>query len=195
LTVDDNTPWYVVWTRSNCEQLVHDQLAAAGFSVFLATMKTWSRRKDVRRAIALPMFPGYVFVHHAIDKTSYVAMQKARGLVRILGDRWDRLAPVPAAEIEAIRRIANVDTPVMPHPYLREGQRVRITRGPLTGLEGLLVHVKPNKGLLVLSVELLHQSVAVEVDCTQVVPESSSAGAVALAYSAPQNRAHELVIG
>jgi transcription antitermination factor NusG len=174
LTFEDNTPWYVLWTRSNCEQLVHDQLAAGGFSVFLPTIKTWSRRKDVRRTIALPMFPGYVFVHHAIDKTSYVAIQKARGLVRILGDRWDRLAPVAAAEIESIRRVSTVDAPVMPYPYLHEGQRVRITSGPLAGLEGLLVHVKPNKGLVVLSVELLRQSVAVEVDCTQVVPEAGS---------------------
>src|SRR5437762_13442686 len=103
------TPWFVLWTRSHCEQLVHDQLAANGFSVFLPTIKTWSRRKEVRRAIALPMFPGYVFVHHAIDKASYVMVKKTRGLVRILGDRWDRLAPVPNMEIEASRRVASGD--------------------------------------------------------------------------------------
>jgi transcription antitermination factor NusG len=167
---DDNAPWYVLWTRSNCEQLVHDQIAAGGFSVFLPTIKVWSRRKGARQTITVPMFPGYVFLRHAVDKQSYVAIAKARGLVKILGDRWDLLAPVPGAEIDAIRRVASSDAPVMPFPYLREGQQVRITRGPLAGLEGLLVHAKTNKGLLVLSVELLHQSVAVEVDCTQVVP-------------------------
>lgn len=57
----------------------------------------------------------------------------------------------------------------LPHPYLREGQRVRITRGPLAGVEGILVHSKPHKGLLVFSIELLQRSVAVEVDCTLVV--------------------------
>jgi transcriptional antiterminator NusG len=54
------------------------------------------------------------------------------------------------------------------HPYLREGQRVRITHGPLSGVEGILVHTKPTKGLLVLSIDLLRRSIAVEVDVALV---------------------------
>ena len=171
---DDNAPWFVLWTRSHCEQLVHDQISAHGFCVFLPTIKVWSRRKGARQTVALPMFPGYIFVRHAIDKSSYVTITKSRGLVKILGDRWDMLAPVATAEIDAIKRVAASEAPVMPFPYLREGQPVRITYGPLAGLEGLLVQMKPNKGLLVLSVDLLHQSVAVEVDCTQVMPIGSA---------------------
>src|SRR2546427_5736627 len=83
--------WFVLWTRSHCEQLVHDQLVGKGFQSFLPTMKTWSKRKGQRRVIAVPMFPGYVFVHHAVDKFSYVEILKARGVVGILGERWDRL--------------------------------------------------------------------------------------------------------
>jgi len=169
---DDNAPWFVLWTRSHCEQLVHDQVAAHGFCAFLPTIRTWSRRKGARQTIAIPMFPGYVFVRHAIDKSSYVTIAKARGLVRILGDRWDRLAPVPPAEIDAIRLVAASEAPVMPFPYLCEGQHVRITHGPLAGVQGILVQVKAAKGLLVLSVDLLRRSVAVEVDCTQVVPST-----------------------
>ena len=123
------------------------------------------------------MFPGYVFLHHAIDKRAHVAILKTRGLVRILGERWDRLTPVADSEIDGIRRLVKADAPMMPYPYLREGQQVRIIDGALTGVEGILVHVKPNKGLLVLSVDLLHQSVAVEVDCTIVVPAGGSAAA------------------
>ena len=132
-----------------------------------------SRRRGAQSAIAVPMFPGYVFVRDAIDKRSYVEIVKTRGLVRLLGERWDRLTPVPDEEIEAIRRVASADVPVFPHPYLREGQRVRIVAGPLGGLEGILIGVKPHKGLLVMSVELLQRSVAVEVDCTQVHPVAS----------------------
>jgi len=58
----------------------------------------------------------------------------------------------------------------MPHPYLRDGERVRILRGPLADVEGILVRTKPNKGLIVLRVALLQRSVAVEVDCTLVTP-------------------------
>lgn len=114
------------------------------------------------------MFPGYLFLRHAMDKASYIEVRKARGLVRILGERSDRLAVVPDGEIEAIQRVLDARVPAMPHPYLREGQRVRITRGPLAGVEGILVQIKPNKGVLVLSVDLLQRSVAVAVDCTLV---------------------------
>jgi transcription antitermination factor NusG len=115
------------------------------------------------------MFPGYLFLQHAMDKSSYIEVRKARGLVRILGERSDQLAVVPDTEIEAIQRVLRAHLPALPHPYLREGQRVRITRGPLADVEGILVRFKPNKGLLVLSIDLLQRSVAVEVDCTLVV--------------------------
>jgi len=118
------------------------------------------------------MFPGYLFLHHAVDKASYLEVLKTKGVVRILGERWDRLTPVADGEIEALQQAVNSDLMVLPHPYLREGQRVRIEAGPLAGVEGLFVRSRPNRGLLVLSVNLVHQSVAVEVDCTSVVPAS-----------------------
>ena len=166
--------WFAAWTRSHCEQLVNDQLVGKRFHAFLPTIKTWSRRAGVRRLIPVPMFPGYVFLRHPMDKNSHVEVLKTRGLVRILGERWDRLASVPDADIEAIERIVSAELPVLPHPYLREGQRVRITDGPLTGVEGILAHSKPSKGLLVVSVDLLQRSVAVEMDCTRVVPVTST---------------------
>lgn len=160
--------WYALYTRGKCEQLVYDQLAAKGFHLFLPKLQIWSRRSGLRHAISLPMFPGYLFLQHAIDKVSYLEVRKARGLVRILGERWDRLAVVPEGEIDAVRRVVCADQPVNPYPYLREGQRVRIIHGPLAGVEGILVHSHASKGLLVLSIELLQRSLAVQVDCTAV---------------------------
>ncbi len=162
--------WHVLWTRSHSEQMVHDQLAAKGFDLFLPMMDVWSRRAGIRRHVTVPMFPGYLFIHHLMDKTSYLSVCKARGLVRLMGESWDRLAVVPDREIEAIQKVHQAQLPVLPHPYLREGQRVRITAGLLAGAEGILLRTKPNKGLLVISVHLLQRSVAVEVDATLVEP-------------------------
>ena len=162
--------WHALWTRSHCEQLVHDQLAVKRFNLFLPKIDQWSRRGGVRRLIRVPLFPGYVFLHGAMDKASYVEVLKARGLVQILGERWDRLATIPDVEIDAIQRIVGARVPTLPYPYLREGQRVRITQGPLADVEGILVRTKPNRGLLVVSVDLLRRSVAAHVDCTWVVP-------------------------
>jgi transcription antitermination factor NusG len=160
--------WYVLWTRSYCEQLVRDQLASRGFRPFLPFIDVWSRRGGQRHVIQTPMFPGYLFLHHALDKFSDTEVRKTRGLVTILGESWERRAVVPEAEIQAIERLGASGLPVAHHPYLREGQRVRITRGPMAEVEGLLVRANSRKGLVVLSVDLLQRSVAVEVDCTLV---------------------------
>jgi transcription termination/antitermination protein NusG len=166
-----NTPaWHVLWTRSNCEQLVLEQLVSKGFHTFLPTIETWANAREGRLRRRVPLFRGYLFLHHALDRWSDVEVRKARGLVAILGDGWDRRAVVPHAEVDAIRTLVQSAQPVFPYPYLTAGQRVRITRGPLENVEGVLVRTRPDKGLLVVSVELLRRSVAVEVDCTFATP-------------------------
>jgi transcription antitermination factor NusG len=163
--------WYAVWTNSHCEQLVHDQLVAKGFDPFLPKVDAWSRRRGERRVVSTPLFSGYLFIRHPrMTKASYIELCKVRGLVRVLGERWDRLEVVPDVEVDGIRTVLDARVPVMPHPYLRSGERVRIMGGPLADVEGVLVRTKPNKGLVVLRVALLQRSVAVEVDCTLVTP-------------------------
>jgi len=162
--------WYALWTHSHCEQIAHDQLLQKGFAAFLPTVDVWSRRRGVRRLVRAPMFPSYLFVRHAMDKVAYLEVSKVRGVVRVLGERWDRLATIPEEEMAAIAQVTEARQPVLPFPYLKEGQRARITRGPLTGVEGFLAEARPRQGLLVLSIHLLQRSVAVVVDGTSVVP-------------------------
>ena len=168
-TADIATYWYAVWTNSHCEKLVHDRLLAKGFDPFLPTMEIWTRRGRERRVASTPLFPGYLFLRHpAMTRGSYIELCATRGLTRVLGERWDRLEVVPDEEIDGLRKALDARIPLMRHPYLREGERVRILRGPLADVEGILVRMKPSKGLVVLQVALLQRSVAVEVDCTLV---------------------------
>ena len=160
--------WHALWTRSNCEQLVHDALRAKGFEVFLPKVGVWSRRAGRGHLVPAPMFPGYLFLRRAMDKKTYIDVSSTNGLVAILGEGWDRPAVVPDPDIAAIQQALRANVPVLPHPFLAAGQRVRIARGPLTDVEGFLVRVNPAKGLLVISIDMLHRSVAVEVDCTFV---------------------------
>src|SRR3989442_9167881 len=130
--------WHVLWTESQCEDLVHDQVAGRGFETFLPKINVWSRRAGQRRLVRRPMFPGYLFLRHAMDRDAYIEVRRARGLVTVLGERWDRLAVVPDGDIESVRALSRSDLPSMPYPYLRKGMRVRIARGPLLGVEGIL---------------------------------------------------------
>jgi transcription antitermination factor NusG len=103
-----------------------------------------------------------------MEKRSYIEVRKARGLINVLRERGDKLAVIPDAEIDSIRTVVQSQVPVLVHPYLREGQKVRIVHGPLASTEGILLQTKPDKGLLILSVNLLRRSLAIEVDCTAV---------------------------
>lgn len=161
--------WYALYTRSHCEQLVYSQLLIKGFQAFLPKIEIWSRRAGRQHLVSMPMFPNYLFLRHVMDKASYIEVRRARGLVRILGQRWDRLSVVPDADLAAIQKVLQARLPVLPHPYLTEGQRVRIMSGPLAGAEGILMFLRPEKGIVVLSVDLLRRSIAVEIDCSRVV--------------------------
>ncbi len=121
--------WHVLWTQSHCEDLVDDRLSGRGFETFLPKINVWSRRAGQRRLIRRPMFPGYLFLRHAMDRDAYIEVRKVRGLVTVLGRSWDRLAVVPDGEIEAVRALSSSDLPSMPYPYLRQGMRVRIATG------------------------------------------------------------------
>jgi transcriptional antiterminator NusG len=167
---DDQQGWHVLWTRSNYERLVYDQLLQKGYEVFLPQIQQWSLRKGGLQATRVPMFRSYLFLNHAVDKNAYIDICKVEGLVAILGSRWDRLARVPAGEIGAIKLAVDSQLPTMPYPYLEEGDKVRITQGSLANAEGILVKTEPTTGLFILSVNLLRRSVAVEVHCANVVP-------------------------
>ncbi|HEY6360304.1 MAG TPA: transcription termination/antitermination NusG family protein [Vicinamibacterales bacterium] len=160
--------WYAIWTRSHCERLVAQQLAARGFAPFLPEVRVRSRRVRVVQRIPMPMFPGYLFVRDALDKGRYIEMLKVRGIVRVLADGWTRLTPIPDGEIEALQRVIEASVDVDPYPHLQHGDRVRVVEGPLSGVEGIFIQDRQHKGRLVLSVDLLGRSVAVEVDETAV---------------------------
>jgi transcriptional antiterminator NusG len=166
-------PWYAIWTKSHFERLVADQLAGKGFATFLPEMGARSTRNGKSHIVPVPMFPGYLFLRHAMDKRSYVEILKARGIVRILEGGWQRLTPVANEEVGGIQRLVESGVPILPHVYFREGDRVRVVAGPLAGVEGMFLRDKPHRGRLVVSVNLLQTSVAVEVDAAFVEPIAS----------------------
>jgi len=162
------TGWYVLWTRSNHEKNVMGQLEKKGYEVFLPMISQWSGRKKGLPVCMAPMFKSYMFLRHKIDKGAYLDICNTKGLVSILGTRWDKLARIPDEEIQTIKLVVDSQLPTMPYPWLTTGSEVRITRGTLTNAQGVLVESELSKGLFIISVNLLKRSVAVKVDCADV---------------------------
>ena len=164
---DDAAAWYAVWTRSQREHIVRDELATRGFETFLPAATTWAARQGRRRRVVMPLFPGYLFVRHAMDPQSHAELLRARGVVRLLGTGAEPTA-IAATEIDAVRRLSDSGFPLSRHGQLACGQRVRVVGGPLAGLEGSFLRSRPQRGLFQIAVTLLRRSVAVEVDAALV---------------------------
>lgn len=161
----DATPqWYAVCTRSNHEKSASTQLEQRSIEHFLPLYESVRRWKDRRKRLELPLFQGYIFVRIPLQERLRVLVTP--GVVRLVGFD-NRPAALPDGEIEALRGVLLHGVHSEPHPYLSVGRRVRITRGALAGMEGVLIR-KKGRVRLVLSIDLIRQSAMIEVDSADV---------------------------
>jgi len=156
--------WHALYTRHQHENVVAQALLGKGFEVFLPQYRAVHRWKDRQKELLLPLFPNYVFIHGGLDRMLNIVTTPG---VHSLISWGGRPADIPSEEIEAVRRLVESPLHVEPHPFLKCGDLVRIKSGPLEGIEGILVR-KTRGYRLVLSVEMLSKSAAVEVDVSMV---------------------------
>lgn len=162
--------WYAAYTRAQHEKRVAEQLAEREVEHFLPLYSSVRRWKDRRVRLALPLFPGYVFIRFALqDRMRVLQLPSVVQLVRFGG----LPAELPEEEVEILRSVLVDQLHAEPHPFLTVGRRVRIVSGPLAGFEGILRRKKNNFRLIV-SVELIQRAFAVNVDAADVQPVQES---------------------
>lgn len=158
--------WYALQTCANHEKKVAERLGAQNIESMLPLYSEVHRWKDRNKRVDAPLFPGYVFVK--LDFAERMRATTIGGVVRLVS-YGQAPAPVPAEDIELIRRCWQHGSVVRPHNFLVEGSKVRVVCGPLTGLSGILLRRK-GAARLVLSVGLIQSAVAVEVSEEDVAP-------------------------
>jgi transcription antitermination factor NusG len=156
--------WYALYTNPRHEKVVAKQLKERCVENFLPLYRTWHRWKDRRKQVELALFPGYVFVR--IEEQNKLQVLKTPGAVNLVSFNG-KLAALPEPEIQALRNALDNEVCAEPYPFLRVGRRVRVVRGPMAGAEGLLAR-KKDKYRVVISVEVLMRSVALEIDGTDL---------------------------
>lgn len=157
--------WYAAYTCANHEKQVAAQLGERGVEHFLPLYRTVHRWKDRRMQLQLPLFPGYVFVH--LPLSDRLRVLQVPSVVRLVGFGGALPTALPEHEVETLRNGLAGDLRAQPHPFLTIGRRVRIVNGPLAGMEGILRRIKGNYRV-VLSVDLIQQSIAVEIDFADI---------------------------
>jgi transcription antitermination factor NusG len=158
--------WYAAYTAPRHEKRVTQQMEDRRIDCFLPLYRSLRRWKDRSKQLDLPLFPGYVFVHLALqDRLQVLQLPGVVHLVSFCGTP----AALPDADIESLRNGLGGDVHAEPHPYLAAGRRVRVRSGAVAGMEGILVRRK-HKFRVVLSISLIQRAVAIEVDEADIEP-------------------------
>ncbi len=161
--------WFAVYTRSHHEKSVAQQLQGRGIEYFLPLYASARRWKDRVKVLQMPLFAGYLFVR--IPQAQFLDVLQTHGVSTIVGS--PKPLPLEEMEIEQLRTWLSLSLAVEPNPYLRIGQLVRVRRGPLTDIEGILVR-KKNGLRLVVSIDLIQRSVALEIDEADIISVGNS---------------------
>ena len=130
--ISENSDWWALYTRHQHEKVVAEMLLAKGLDVFLPLYETQRRWKDRRKMLTLPLFPGYLFVRGGLERRLKIVTTPG---VHMILSKGDQAAVILETEIQTIRRAVEGTYRIEPHPFLKCGERVRVKRGSLEGVE------------------------------------------------------------
>lgn len=159
---DVGAPWMVLHTRARQEKAVAELLGGMGVERFLPLVRVRRSYGHRKRESQVPLFPSYVFAR-CVPESAWRVHDTGRVCQVIEISDQARFAD----EIGQIRAAIEADVCFDPHPYLAIGRRVRVRRGPLRGVEGV-VEIKRRPDRLVLQVHTLGQSASVEIDADEL---------------------------
>lgn len=158
--------WYALCVRHQNESRVEQALAGQGWETLVPRWRVRRQWSDRVKEIEQALFRGFVFCRFAL--TERMRIERTPGVVRVVSF-GGAPAAIDAAEIEGLRKMAASRVPLSPWPYLKAGDRVRVERGPLKGVQGTLLR-EPDGARLVVGVELLQRAVACALAPDMVVP-------------------------
>lgn len=158
--------WFAAYTTPRHEKAVVRQLDVYSVESFLPLYRSARQWKNgCRVKVDRPLFPNYVFVH--VHRRDAVKVLQLPGVLSIVSAGREPSC-LPHSEIEALRSGLPLRQ-FEPHPYLVVGDKVRIISGSLVGMIGVLVR-KKNEFRVVLTLDLIRQSVSVEIGIDEVEP-------------------------
>ena len=163
----DHIKWYALTVRYQHERQTEQALQSKGLETLVPLYRSRRQWSDRVKDVELPLFAGYVLCRFALRER--IPVLDTPGVAKIVGF-GGAVEAIKDAEIAGIQRLLASKLPLAPWPYLEPGDRVRVERGAMRGLEGTLLRTKDSLRLVV-GLELLQRSIAVELDRNAVVPE------------------------
>ncbi len=154
--------WYVLHTKSRFENVVFTGLCKKQLDVFLPKVTVRSKRKDRKKMIRVPLFPGYIFVNTDLEPNRHLQILKTVGAVKLIGNKGGPI-PVPDETMASLKIMVATEQPITTGTQFSKGDRVLVVHGPFAGVTGVFSRYK-GEGRIVVYIEALGQFAAVEVD-------------------------------
>lgn len=157
--------WYALYTKSRHEKFVEERLLQKGIEAFtpkLVLRRHWSDRIKI---VHEPLFKGYCFAKFELCHKLNAIRQP--GVVKLVRFR-DQYIPVPESVIQSLKILTEQGIKLDPCPYIKVNDTVVITKGPLKGVEGIVLERRNKNTTLVISVEAINSAVKCIVDIDSV---------------------------
>jgi transcription antitermination factor NusG len=154
--------WYAVHTKARHEKRVAAQFVEKHLRMFLPLLRQTHRWSDRQSKVEVPMFSCYAFIQIGQTVEERLKVLRTPGVLGFVGSERQG-TPIPDEQIESLQTALSHNIPCFPHPFISAGRRVRIRGGSLDGVEGIVVRQGSDQRLVV-SVELLHRSVAIRFE-------------------------------
>jgi len=161
---DGERAWVVLHSRPRCEKKAADHCERNKLAWYLPLRKKIHRYGSRERSFWSPLFPGYVFC--VVTPAQKSEVRQNRYVANLL-DVVDQ--EILVEQLRQINHALTVGEVVEVMPYIEAGRRVRVTGGAMKGLEGIVSRVK-GKTRVIINVDMIRQSVAVEVDSAWLAP-------------------------
>jgi transcription termination/antitermination protein NusG len=153
--------WYVVHTKNRFENVVFESLQKKALETFLPKILVRSKRKDRRKMIRVPLFPGYLFVKTDLSPAEHLEIVKTTGAVKLIGNKTGPIS-VPDEIVDSLKIIVASENKVITGSRFQKGDQVMVVAGPFTGVTGVFSRYK-GQGRVIVHIDALGQFAAVDV--------------------------------
>jgi transcription termination/antitermination protein NusG len=156
--------WYAIYCKSRHEHKVHSRLMAKGIASYLADYEIRVKWGERLRKFRKNLLPGYVLVRARMDSPLYLAVLQTESVVKFVGRPWPQLSWIPDQQVQSLHLLLESRHQFEEVPYFDAGDEVEVITGPLAGLRGAVNGPANQKHRVIVSIDLLRRSVALEID-------------------------------
>lgn len=162
----ESSHWYALYTRSRAEKSAYNELIKRGIHAFLPLRKTYRQWSDRKKLVEVPLFNSYLFVN--IPEKDHLNVLQASGIVRFVTFEG-KAVPIPPQQIEAIKAYLEEGAPEYEESSddLASGYNIEITRGPMIGLQGILITLQ-GKHRVKVEIDCVGKSLIIDVPRTSL---------------------------